>query len=352
MRESDFDAATFVAGIIAVIVLTLLAGTACQGQEADIAECVVIPLSQKVKGLCDPVGGGEGGCDLRLSSRDPGRNFWSATHPGGGRPALGFEGSDVVDEDAFRGVYVANFTATGARWTVEKMSVYPATAALLFLPLDPMAVPPDRLAGSDLVDRFRCAETDDGSYVEHNGAYARQFIWGQQASDAELGWLASSDFTREGAYWDAYWAVYEGYVELRGWATNLNAPGSSGAAAEAWRKRWAIFDLMARGSIAEPLDPPHQPWWAAVQACETYILMHVEPDVPRLAEAGLWTEETPALSAAWDHILERTDWRCGVACDPEMIFMDLDVGTEAVTWGLMKALLRLHLPRRELSWPR
>lgn len=320
-----------------LLIAVLLMGLARAEGEADIAECVVTK-SQVIKRDCQHVDESfDGGCGQYLASHDPARNWISRDHQHCSGPAMGFLGvCDGVCEEAFRGGYRAR--GQDFVWDIFKMTVYPASAARFLRAPNPMAVPPDRAASSQYVTEWNCDR--ENPLVPITGAYAKQFIWGEIAGDPLLWDLAELDFTLWPEYWDAYNSVGDGYAAVRGYAHNPHPSGSLDSNTEAWKKRWAIFDIMATGPAVNPKPSPEQPWWAAVQICEYMILTYFHPDAQRKQDLGFWASEHPALTAAIDQIYLLTDGRVSAAYDPRMLFWDVDVARELTTWGAIKASFR------------
>lgn len=310
----------------------------------EVAECIVLPRQGLIQTECDTREGYDGGCSQRLAKYDwdlAQKNWYSTDYPNGEAMMGQVLWCDIPTQYAFRGAYKIQFSQ-GSHWLVAKMRVEPGTA---------VAELEENAEGSSYYfDEWHCSKTDGHGHVleDHDGSYARELgILGQFPSDSQLYGISDFEFIDEPRYYDAYYQVVEGYLDIRGWASNSHPPNSDEAAEEAWQKRWAVFDLMARGDPLEPKPTPEEPWWSMVKVSE-YMLKHY---IHGETVSGWPTFENQALTLAVDQIYRMTvngvDPSLGLV-DPEYIFQDDDVPVERTTIGQIKWMYR-DLPRIELT---
>ena len=328
---------TFLIILCYMIAAALWAISSNAQTDADIAECVVIPRSQVNKAQCDCLGPHyDVGCSQRMAKRDPADNWSSRDYPHSGA-GMGFTGGcDIPSEKAHRGANKVRFS-NGDQWVVMKQVVFPASAGRLFAPINPMAVPGDTMASSSKYFEWQCDDTSGGGLHPHDGSYVRQWIWGPQASNFELNQFSEWDFRMELDYWDAYGSCRDGYLDLTGTAHNNNQPGTPASVINGWKKRFNIMDQVAHGPVNNPKPIPMRMAEVGTQIAEYYLQRYGYNDMGRLAAIGLWTWEDQPLYDAITHFFDLTsDPVCGVLCDPDMIFNDVDVPLAPTTVGAVK----------------
>lgn len=325
--------------ISAALVALLCLPAAAVGGWGEVAECIVVPRQGAIQTQCDHEPGYDGGCSQRLARADweAVRTNWYSTGYPNGEPMLGQQlWCDVPTQRAFRGVYKINYSANGSTWVVAKMIVEPGDAVA---ELDATAE-----HTSYYWDEWHCNRTDpeNGAVLEsYKGSYARELaVLGVFPTSGELVAVASFDFELQPDYWDAYDAVAAGYIAVRGYAENPFPGDSPAGQEEAWQKRMAVFDLVARGEAAAG-HAAVEPWWTMVLVSE-YVIQRYMREGPM--PTGWPTYENDALTAAIDRIYQGT----AAEYDPDRLYQDSDVAMDPSSWGAAKWLYRA-LPRRELT---
>lgn len=312
-----------------MLALLLLPLTAAAQERA---ECIVIPGANDILGNCPTLTPRfYQGCSQRLARQDPGDNWYSPDYPKSGAFLNQSFMCDVPTAKAFRGCYRVRFQA-GGQWTVAIGDVWPSEAVPLLAAPNHGAIPPDTLAQSYYVLQWHCFDKNTQRPID--GPYARQFHFGQQASNFELDRFSDWDFLTPD-YWDAYDMVADGYTSLTGSAGNPHWQGTPESARHAWEKRIAIFTVAAYGPAGNE-HPPIRMFEIAVQVGEFYLLRYVDGESPyRLTSVGLWGWETTEVARATSHIFDLTNGPWG---DPALMFNDIDVSVRATTHGAIKHL--------------
>jgi hypothetical protein len=329
-----------------VLFALLLAADDAIATPAITVDCVIYPNSQAILAECDHMSGSyQGGCSQFLAFSN---SHWSSRdYPGRGGPALGLVGScNVPSHETTRGP--TTYVVDGLRFTAIKQLLDDEALVDLFAARDPLMAPFDTLGSSQWGGEWNCDDTRNGGLDPHKGAY---FIFNPVQSmtrpdDGALLAFASWDFVSDPfhrpAYLDAYMAVRDGFLSL-GLDYNNPYSGSTPERPEsvinAWTKRWAIMDNMAREMLGDPRP------LAGRAVAEYYLREYGHGTDP--GAIGLWVFESSALNLAINHWFDMTVDCVTGWCDPYVMFSDTDVATDPTSWGAIKALYRL--PRRTIE---
>ncbi len=336
-----------VAAVLTAAALTVLAYDALALPPV-VVDCVIYPNSQAILAECDHKSGSyQGGCSQFLAFEN---SHWSSRdYPGRGGPALGLVGScNIPANETTRGP--TKYLVDGVSLTTIKQLLDDEALTDLFAARDPLMAPFDTLGSSQWSGEWNCDDTRNG-IDPHKGAY---FIFHPQTQslmrpdNSELLAFASWDFVSDPfyrpAYLDAYMAVRDGFISLSLDYSNPysgQTPESPESVINAWTKRWAIMDNMAREMLGDPRP------LAGRAVAEYYLREYGHGTDP--GSIGLWVFEDAALNLAIEHWFDMTVDCVTGWCDPYVMFMDSDVTTDPTSWGRIKAHYRS--PEIEVTRP-
>jgi hypothetical protein len=315
--------------LLAMIFLLILKPTTVRADGFSLY-CLYVPNLQRIQAECDHFGDWmQGGCRQTLAMNSP--NWSSRDYPRSG-PALGLDGScNVASSESERGcVRLRNETSTVI--AIKQLVVPASDVNHLNIP-DLFAVPPDSMASGWWNGDWNCDQTVSGLPVPVEGAFAVPAEgWTGAVPDFELLAFSSWNFADDPNWTTAYEAVRDGYIGLlgEGGERNTAAHGTLENVIRGWKARWSVFDEMAHMGSGNAI--------AGRSISEYYLQRYGYLNESRLEELGLWTgSEHFELEQAIDWIFVNTT-ECGVQCDPNVMFGDIDVSVRPVTHGHVKLL--------------